>query len=110
MLARNLRLRHRKDYKMVFAQGKSFSNRYVVFYIMEGPSKYGFIASKKVGNAVLRNRAKRLMREVIQRHLSELKPNFEIICIARANLKGVSYWEVENSCLNSLKKARLYLG
>ncbi|HVJ49109.1 ribonuclease P protein component [Desulfitobacterium sp.] len=107
MLARNLRLRHKKDYKTVFAQGKSFSNRYVVFYIMEGTSKYGFIASKKVGNAVQRNRAKRLMREVIRRNLSQLKPNLEIICIARANLKGVSYGEVENSCLNTLKKARV---
>lgn len=110
MLAQNLRLRHKKDYNLVFAQGKSFSNRYVVLYIMEGTkSKYGFIASKKVGNAVQRNRAKRLMREVIRKNLSQIKPNFEIICIARANIKGVSYWEVENNCLNTLKKAKTLL-
>lgn len=109
MLAQNLRLRRKKDYQLVFAKGKSFSNRYVVFYIMEGTSKYGFIASKKVGNAVQRNRAKRLMREVIRRNLSLIKPNLEIICIARVNIKGVSYWEVENSCLNTLKKAKALL-
>lgn len=109
MLEQNLRLRYNKDFKLVFAQGKSFSNRYVVFYIMEKTSKYGFIASKKVGNAVQRNRAKRLMREVIRKNLSQIKPNLEIICIARANIKGVSYWEVENTCLNTLKKAKALL-
>jgi ribonuclease P protein component len=109
MLEQNLRLRHKKDYNLVFAQGKSFYNRYVVFYIMEGTSKYGFIASKKVGNAVQRNRAKRLMREFIRRNLSQIKPNLEIICIARVNIKGVSYWEVENNCLNTLKKAKALL-
>lgn len=109
MLAQNLRLRHKKDYQLVFAKGKSFSNRYVVFYIMEGTSKYGFIASKKVGNAVQRNRAKRLMREFIRRNLSLIKPDLEIICIARVNIKGVSYREVENVCLNTLKKAKACL-
>lgn len=109
MLARNLRLRHKKDYKNVFAQGRSFSNRYVVFYIMEGKPKYGFIASKKVGNAVQRNRAKRLMREVFRLNAVKIKPNLEIICIARANIKGVSYWEVEKSCLDTLKKAKALL-
>lgn len=107
MLARNLRLRRNKDYKTVFAQGKSFSSRYVVFYMMEGTPQYGFIASKKVGNAVQRNRAKRLMREVIRRHLSDFPQNLKIICIARASLKGVSYSEVENSVLNTLKKAKV---
>ncbi|WP_425805863.1 ribonuclease P protein component [Desulfitobacterium sp. Sab5] len=109
MLARNLRLRRNKDYKTVFAQGKSFSSKYVVFYIMGGTKKYGFIASKKVGNAVQRNRAKRLMREVIRRHLSELPQNLEIICIARASLKGVSYSEVERCVLNALKKAKVLM-
>lgn len=107
MLARNLRLRRNKDYKTVFAQGKSFSSKYVVFYFMGGTPKYGFIASKKVGNAVQRNRAKRLMREVIRRHLSELQQNLEIVCIARASLKGVSYSDVEKSVLNALKKAKV---
>lgn len=107
MLARNLRLRFNKDYKTVFAQKRSFASRYVVFYIMEGPSRYGFIASKKVGNAVQRNRAKRLMREVIRKHLPELKKDLQIICIARVTLKGVCYSEVENNMLTSLKKAKV---
>lgn len=107
MLRRNLRLREKSLFKKVFAQGRSFSGRYVVVYVTEGPSKFGFIASKKVGNAVIRNRAKRLMREVIRLHLLEIKQNTQVICIARSSIKGVSYSEVENTFLQTLKKARV---
>ena len=107
MLKRNLRLREKSLYKKVFAQGRSFSGRYVVIYITEGPSKFGFIASKKVGNSVIRNRAKRLMREVIRLHLLEIKSNIQIICIARASIKGVSYSQVENTFIQTLKKAKV---
>jgi ribonuclease P protein component len=106
MLQRNLRLRQKSLYRQVFAQGRSFSGKYVVIYVSEGPSKFGFIASKKVGNAVTRNRAKRLMREVIRHHLQEFKDNVQIICIARASIKGVSYSQVENSFLQTLLKAK----
>lgn len=107
MLKRNLRLREKSLYKKVFAQGRSFSGRYVVIYITEGPSKFGFIASKKVGNSVIRNRAKRLMREVIRLHLLEIKENTQVICIARSSIKGVSYSQVENTFLQTLKKAKV---
>lgn len=107
MLPRKLRLREKSLYRAVFAHARSFSGKYVVIYIKEGPSRFGFIASKKVGNAVVRNRAKRLMREVIRLHLSEIQDNTQIICIARASIRGVSYSMVENTLLQTLRKAKI---
>ncbi|MDA8226605.1 MAG: ribonuclease P protein component [Desulfitobacterium hafniense] len=107
MLQRKLRLRHNTGFKAIFDKGKSYPGKYVVVYILKGPTKFGFVASKKVGNAVSRNRAKRLMREVIRRNLFFLKEDVQIICIARPIIKGVSYSEVENSIISSFKKAKV---
>jgi ribonuclease P protein component len=105
MLKRIFRLRKKSNYQAVFADGRNYSVKYVAIYVFKGPKRFGFIASKKVGNSVQRNRARRLMREVIRLHLAEIKDDIQIILIARARIKGVSYMEVEKSIMNMLKKA-----
>ena len=107
MLKRIFRLRKKSNYKAVFADGKNYSVKYVAIYVLVGPKRFGFIASKKVGNSVQRNRARRLMREVIRLHLPEIRNDRQIIFIARANIKGVSYAEVEKSIMSMLNKAKV---
>lgn len=106
MLQRKLRLRKRAEFKTMFDAGKSYPGKYTVIYVLKGPRKFGFIASKKIGNAVQRNRAKRLMREVIRLHLADMQDGYECIFIARATIKSASYFEVESSILQTLRKAR----
>lgn len=105
MLQKKWRLRLKSEYKSVFANSKSFAVKHVVLYIHNGVRKYGFVASKKVGNAVQRNRAKRLMREVIRLHWQEIAEDKQIIFIARPSIKGISYFEVERSILYALNKS-----
>lgn len=107
MLHRGLRLRQKAGYKAIFNSGKSYPGKYVVIYVLRGPAKIGFIASKKVGNAVERNRAKRLMREVIRLNLPEIEGGVQIICIARPAIKGVSCQRVEESLLQTLQRAKV---
>lgn len=111
MLQRNLRLRLKSSYKTVFAKGKSFPGKYVVIYIYlhndDNIRKFGFIASKKVGNSVQRNRARRLMREVVRINLPAITEGVEIICIARPGIKGVSYFEVEKTMIQIFKRAKV---
>jgi len=109
MLKRELRLRKKSNIKEVFAGGKNYSVKHVAIYVLKGPKRFGFIASKKVGNSVQRNRAKRLMREVIRIHLSQIRNDTQIILIARANIKGVSYLEVEKTMMNMLKNANVLI-
>lgn len=107
MLQKKLRLRQKSEYKTVFNLGTSYVNKYVVIYVLSGPRKFGFIASKKVGNSVQRNRAKRLLREVIRLNMSVIEEDRQIILIARSRIRGVSYSEIERSLKQTLAKAKL---
>lgn len=107
MLPKRLRLRHKSQFKKIFEAGRSYPGKFTVIYVLSGERKVGFIASKKVGNSVMRNRARRLMREVIRLHLDEIDGNVQIILIARPAIRGVSYREVEQSLLPMLKRARV---
>ncbi|OLN34031.1 ribonuclease P protein component [Desulfosporosinus metallidurans] len=105
MLKRKFRLRSKSGFQAIFENGENYSVKHVAIYILKGPKKFGFIASKKVGNSVQRNRARRLMREVVRLHMSEIRNDIQIIFIARVRIRGVSYMEVEKSMMNMLKRA-----
>ena len=65
MLKKNV-LRKNSEFSAVYNKGKSVGDRYVVLFYRPNGLPYnrtGFLASKKVGNSVVRNRAKRLMKE-----------------------------------------------
>ncbi|MFA6807587.1 MAG: ribonuclease P protein component [Eubacteriales bacterium] len=105
MIQNQYRMKKNSEFKKVFSSGKSFASKYVIVYISRGKTKFGFIASKKIGNAVKRNRAKRLMREALRLNYGKIKDGYQIIIIARANINGVCLCDVENSILYVMKKA-----
>lgn len=105
MLKQRLRLRKSRDFQRTFAAGQSYTSRQVVIYLLKGDTRYGFIASKKVGNSVKRNRARRLMREIVRLNLSRIKPDYQIVFIARQAINRAAYAEIEKSVLYVLRKA-----
>lgn len=109
MLKRVYRMQKKANFRSVFAQGKSYPSKHVVIYIFQqSPVKYGIIASKKVGNAVKRNRAKRLLREAIRLNLSGLKKDYQMVLIARGSIVNASLEEVEKSVINIWKRAGIF--
>ena len=70
-------------------------------------SQLGLITSRKTGNAVVRSRARRLMREAFRRHQNDLSQPVTMVLIARPALAGKAYVEVEHAYLLVLKQARL---
>jgi len=70
-------------------------------------SRLGVITSGKIGNAVVRNRARRVMREVFRLHQHELAQPVDLVLIARASIRGKSCAEVEKDFLTMLRKAEL---
>jgi ribonuclease P protein component len=75
----------------------------VIFYKISDEKKVGFTAGKKVGNAVLRNRAKRRLRALFAELEGKLKSGIYIF-VAKESIKTISYKQLKNSLLWSFKR------
>lgn len=109
MLKKEYRMKNKASFRCVFTKGKSYSSKHIIIYILKGNSpKIGFIASKKIGNAVKRNRAKRIMREAVRLNLFRVKKSCRMVFIARAEINESSMQEVVKSVLYIWRKAGIY--
>ena len=70
-------------------------------------SKLGVITGKKIGPAVVRNRARRLLREAFRLHQFELSKPLQLVLVARASIVNKAFREVERDFLTVLREARL---
>jgi len=71
----------------------------------EGPRRLGVIASRKAGNAVLRNHAKRTLRELFRRQADILPPACDVVVVVRRNFPDFSFAEIRERYLHAVKKA-----
>ena len=97
-----------EQYALVYNKGSSWVSTLLVMKALPNGltlSRYGFSVSKRVGKAVVRNRVKRLLREVLR--VTQLTPGWDIIFIARPAATSTDYASLEKSVENLLSQARL---
>jgi ribonuclease P protein component len=96
---RRQRIRKRAEFQQIQAEGQRVGTRHFVLLLYArdepaGVARVGTTVSRKVGNAVVRNRAKRLIREAF-RATRELWPaDVDVVVIARRSLSGAGLAEV----------------
>lgn len=113
MLKQQARLHHHKDISSVRRQGKSWRHALVILLAKPNrvkKSRFAFIANRKVGNAVIRNRAKRLLREVVRYDYHLIKPGWDCLFIARPSIRKASFVEVQTVVRSLLVQANLLVG
>ena len=105
-------IRKNEEFKAVYKNGKSCRDKYFVLYTktVENPDsqpfiKIGFTVSKKVGNATVRNRIRRMLKEVYRLNKSRLAKAIDIVIVARADASGIDYKTVSESLTGLFLKA-----
>lgn len=89
----SVRVRKRADFKRAYDEGSKVVMRpFVLFARPNGlaASRLGVTATRKLGPAVLRNRARRILREAYRRCQSELPPGHDLVVVARPALLDMS--------------------
>jgi ribonuclease P protein component len=103
------RVRRSGDYQRAFKAGARVHGRF--FTLVAAPNeasvlRLGIVASRKLGNAVTRNRAKRLIRDVFRRPtLSASQPGIDIVVIPRAGMVEAPYSSLHEDFRGTLKRA-----
>jgi ribonuclease P protein component len=109
-MERRVRLRRTSDVRRVYDQGRSWTHPFLVLIARPNGldlSRVGVTASRRVGGAVARNRAKRLLREAARCLYSQFGSGWDVMLVARAGILGVKEPQVEEALASLLRRAEL---
>jgi ribonuclease P protein component len=110
-MEKRYRVKRNEDFQKIFKRGKSTANRQFVVYTLDKRDqqnfRVGLSVGKKLGNAVTRNRIKRLIREALQEVKDQLPQDKDYIIIARFPTAEMSHSEIQKSLFHVLKRAKL---
>ena len=98
------------DFRRIYARGKSYVSPLVVVYTLKNRTKnvrVGITTSKKVGNAVQRNRSRRVIREAFRTLAPRVRPGFDLVLVARGKTPYVKSTDVRRQLGRQLQAAGL---
>ncbi|NLJ86545.1 MAG: ribonuclease P protein component [Firmicutes bacterium] len=98
------------DFRRVYENGKTVKNRLVVLHYRENDrevTRIGFSVSKKLGNAVRRNRVKRRLREAVRTKASEIRSGYDLVVSARLQCREAAYQDIVSAVMDAVSRAGL---
>ncbi len=97
----------RSDYSAVYKESEKLQARHFVLYLRAndlGHHRLGITVSRKVGKAVVRNRIKRLFREIFRRNCAEIPHHYDFVVSARQACAGADYWRLQEEFLSLVRQ------
>lgn len=112
-LSKDMKLHKNKHFQVVYRYGKSYSNKFLVLYVLPNHSSnrcIGFAAGKRLGCAVVRNRVKRLLREAYRLNQQQLQFGVDLVLVGRRPVVDAKYVAVAHAFLDLCAKAKIIKG
>ena len=107
-MQRRFRLTGSKRFTQLHQEGRSMANNLLVIRVLPNGlnlSRFGFLVSKRIGNAVVRNTVKRRLREAARS--TPIKPGWDAVFIARRGAEKAEYQQLKQATDNLLRRSRL---
>ena len=100
-------LKKSQEYTNIIQKGKNIKNKYFkIFYLPNNTTLYGITIPKKVGNAVIRNKLKRQIKNIIMGNELYIQKNYNYVIIIKA--LDLIYQELSCELINTFKKVGKY--
>lgn len=106
-------LNHNSDFRRIYSKGSSYANPALVIYLMKnraGICRIGITSSKKIGNAVERNKSRRLVRAAfsqVYKTYSDKLTGYDIVFVCRVKTRYRKSTELEKVITSLLTEAKL---
>ena len=107
-MARKWALTKRAQYLAVYKSGKAWVDELIVIKVLPNElefSRYGFSVAKEIGKAVVRNRVRRLLKEIVR--VISVQSGWDMVFIARPGSVNADYHELKKSMTKLLSRANL---
>jgi ribonuclease P protein component len=108
---RAMRIKQGRDFSRVRQEGQRLVHGCLIAnwrkLSADSSHRLGVVTSGKIGNAVVRNRARRLLREAFRLHQNDLTQPVDLVLVARNSIVGKAFAEVEKDFLTTVRKAGL---
>ena len=109
------KIKKSKDFSLIYNKSQKMHTKYAIIFIkenMNNEQRFGFVASKKTGNAVQRNRIKRLFKEFVKTHKNKFRENTDYIFVGKSalkeNIKNLKYKDIEKDVIKVIKRWKKY--
>jgi len=105
-------LKKNYEFRVVYNRGKSVANQNIVLFILKNggaANRFGMSVSKKIGNAVVRNRVRRRLRESYRLMEPMLRQGYDVVVIARQPIAASTYADIASGFRRLLQRQGLWI-
>lgn len=101
-------IRNTWEYQRIYREGIKETGKRMIIYSCQhegDTARFGIAVTSRIGKAVVRNRIKRILREIIRKNVNNLHGGFDTAVVVRGKILLSPFQEIEKELLNLLKKA-----